>query len=375
MLFRVCVLCSKSRMNHTPRCVLFQPPNHVGLGHISRLAAIALCLRGQEPSIRVPFAVEGASHQLLESLALPFISIPSAHVLYKTADWSAWTVRERHGIALEISRAILKTVAPGLIVFDCFPSIAMVSAAIERGIPMALCLREMRDTAAHLATMSKFAHHIQAVLVPHGEGTITAEEPWRSRMHFVGNVVRPPAPAGVATQRYSIVITGGGGGQRRTVDFYNLALDAVAILRRQAANEAANFDCLLVTGPLFSEWLELRLADGVRVLPYAPSLPSLLASASLVVCRAGYNTVAEVSEAGVQAICVPARCAYDDQHARAARNAQLDSRFAVFNSKDPAALAAVMREALSAPVVPPVAQASNGGSAAARILIGLLPSR
>ena len=93
MPFVARVLSSRSRMNRKPHCILFQPPNHVGLGHISRLAAIALCIRKQEPSIRVQFAVEGGSHQLLESLGLPFISIPSAHVLYKTSDWSEWSVR------------------------------------------------------------------------------------------------------------------------------------------------------------------------------------------------------------------------------------------------------------------------------------------
>jgi UDP-N-acetylglucosamine:LPS N-acetylglucosamine transferase len=357
-------------MSRKPRCILFQPPNHVGLGHISRLAAIALCIRQQEPSIRVQFAVEGGSHQLLESLGLPFISIPSAHVLYKTADWSEWSVEERNGIALEISRAILKSVAPDIVVFDCFPSLAMITAAIERGTPMVLTLREMKETAAYLATIQKFADKFVAVIVPHDPGTITAEPPWQSRIHFVGNVVRPAVP-GEAAPRYPIVITGGGGGRPRTVDFYSLALDAVAILRRDTADTG----CLLVTGPLFTEWLELRLVDGVRVLPYAPNLPSVLAAASLVICRAGYNTIGEVSQAGVRSICIPVKSGYDDQLARAAQSARSDARFAVFDQTDPTALAALMRRALAEPAVPVTVRASNGGPAAARILIDLLPTR
>src|SRR5712692_8568803 len=119
-------------------CILFQPPNRIGLGHINRLAAIALCVREVASDIRVPFAVEGYSHQLLEALGLPYLSIPSAHTLFKSDSWNCWSQAERQGLALEISRAILARLAPGLLVFDCFPYVAIATAAIQTGVPMVL---------------------------------------------------------------------------------------------------------------------------------------------------------------------------------------------------------------------------------------------
>ena len=92
--------------------VLFQPPNHIGLGHVNRLSAIALALRQIDSSIRTPFVVEGASHVLLEALGLPHLPLPSDHELYETGRWAAWPTRDRSSLVGEISRAILKTVQP-----------------------------------------------------------------------------------------------------------------------------------------------------------------------------------------------------------------------------------------------------------------------
>src|SRR2546423_5965775 len=150
-----------------PPCILFQPPNHVGLGHISRLAAIALHVRQIAPAVRVPFAVEGSSHQLLESLGLPFLPLPSGHDLFKTECWQPWSREERTGLALDLSRTILERLAPQVVVFDCFPFPAMAAAARERRVHMVLCLREMKDLASHLETLRGLEPHIEALLIPH----------------------------------------------------------------------------------------------------------------------------------------------------------------------------------------------------------------
>jgi hypothetical protein len=42
--------------------VLFQPLNHIGLGHINRLAVITLALHELDEGIRTPFVVEEPGH-------------------------------------------------------------------------------------------------------------------------------------------------------------------------------------------------------------------------------------------------------------------------------------------------------------------------
>jgi hypothetical protein len=64
--------------------ILFQPSNGIGLGHISRLIAIALAIRDKAPSARLPFLLEGGSHSLLETASLPYLSLPRGETLYGT---------------------------------------------------------------------------------------------------------------------------------------------------------------------------------------------------------------------------------------------------------------------------------------------------
>ncbi len=354
-----------------PPCILFQPPNHVGLGHISRLAAIALSLRRLEPAVRVPFAVEGSSHQLLESLGLPFVPLPSAHDLFKNGAWQPWTGDQRNGLALDICRAILARLAPQVVVFDCFPFMAMATAAVERRIRMVLCLREMKDTAAHLDTLRRLQPHLDAVLLPHDCASGSVPEPWRSRVRLVGTIARPAERPPVGEQAPRIVVTGGGGGGAGVVDFYNLALQALAEFRALRPG----VECLLVAGPLFLDWRSLRLVDGVRVLPFAADLPSLLASADLVICNAGYNTTAEVAQAGAPTICIPAERYYDDQHARAEQYAREHPLFRVWRGPGSAGLASVIRESMDSGPPGPPPPAPPGGPRAAQFLLDFLYSR
>jgi predicted glycosyltransferase len=121
---------------------------------------------------------------------------------------------------------------------------------------------------------------------------------------------RPPGDAGRAPH---VVITGGGGGYPGTVAFYNLALEACARLR----TSLPAIEPVLVSGPLFHEWLDLRLVDGVRLLPFDPHLNGRIAAADLVICQGGYNTLAEIAALGVPALCVPAERQSDDQFERA----------------------------------------------------------
>ena len=352
----------------SPRsCILFQPPNHVGLGHISRLAAIALCVREICPGINVLFAVEGDGHGLLDALGLPYLSIPSAHALFKSSAWNSWTQAERRSLALEISRAILVTLSPRLLVFDCFPYLSMARAAIQVGVPMVLCLREMKDTAGHLSIMSELAPHFAAVLAPHDPQAIDAPEPWRSKMHFVGRIARPPQHSPAGNTQGRIVVTGGGGGGRRMVNFYNLVLEALA----QARREDPHLECMLVTGPLFTDWRELRCVDGIKILPFVADMPELFASADLVISSAGYNTAAEVESAGVRAIFVPAPRSHDDQQARAERQARENPHLHVFRGKTATEMLALIHQCLGGSP-PPRGAPPVGGYRAAQLLIDWL---
>jgi len=286
-------------------------------------------------------------------------------------------VGTRHQMVTEVASTLLKVLRPELIVFDCFPHPALMQAAYRQGgISAAICLRVMKDMSGHFREIRNVGARVQAILIPHVEGECEVPDDMRSRTCFTGPITRPlPAlPAPVARSpgdgaRF-VVISGGGGGYPGTVTFYNLALEAFV----RARQKMPGIEGLLVTGPLFHDWWQLRTVEGVRVMPFDPHLASTLARADLVVSQAGYNTIAELRALGVPALCVPADRDSDDQFKRAAEAAS-DGRLRTYTENDPQTLARLMIDMLSDTAVrarPAAIAAPSGATLAADTLLRLL---
>lgn len=325
--------------------IIFQPPNRIGLGHLSRLIAIALAIREIRPDIKLPFVVAGDDHGLLEMYGLPHFALPDMYAMYQSGAWDAWPVAERHRGVTQVAAAMIEALAPGLILFDCVPHEPMAAAAVGARVPLAVCLRAMKQMAPFYDRIREYRALVRAVLLPHAPEEIDLPDDIASYATFTGPIVRPVPPVGAGDPEPPsgpfVVISGGGGGYPGTVAFYNLALRAFAHAR-------AGFPALqgvLVTGPLFRDWQSLRTLDGVRLVPFDPHLSVTMQRARLVVCQAGYNTLAEVRAYGVPAVCVPAIRDADDQFARADR-ACAEPHIRTYAGEDPRRLGGIMIELL-----------------------------
>jgi predicted glycosyltransferase len=330
----------------TPPTVLFNAPNHIGLGHIARLSAVALALREMDGNIRSIFAIEGASHALVDALGLPFVALPSGHRMHKTLDWAAWSERERSILSLQISRSLVRSINPQLAVFDCFPSRAVITAAIQHNIPAILFLREMQDFSRYLSLVKDSLEHVALILVPHDAGSFRVPEVIRMKSCFIGKVVRPfsPGPTPVRDPvRPRIVITGGGGGFPATVSFYNLAMKALIELRRSFPFLEGS----LIAGPLFREWQRLELIRGIRVIPFEADTLGAFCRADLVISASGYNTSAELEQVGVKTIFVPGPTKSDDQYTRAKQLASAHAHVECFDGSSATELARLAYNLLS----------------------------
>jgi predicted glycosyltransferase len=310
--------------------ILFQCPNQVGLGHLSRLAAIAVAVRRIDQGVRVPFVIEGGSHSFLEACGLPYLVLPQPQ--RNAVGWISWDVLERREMAIALSLVMIRQTKPDVVVFDCFPSSAFMVAASKCRVPMAMCLRKMRDLPLYFNRMKHILPLLGLILVVHESGEMDLPDDIKNKTIFVGGVARTTRLAPLSEVRksnhgtWTIVITGGGGGYPGTVDFYNLALEAILRVRRRRPLATG----LLVTGPLFKEWLSLELVDGVRVIPFDPDIVQTFLNSQLVICQGGYNTLAELATLGTEAICIPAPRKFDDQFDRVARLAQLHPHIHAF---------------------------------------------
>ena len=109
------------------RCMVFFPTNGVGLGHFTRLFAVAKRVREQDPDVEIVFVTTMAALHLLESEGIPSYHLPGSYMFndMTSAEWNAIT-EELLATVFEIHR-------PSVFVFDgAFPYRGMLNAIRSR---------------------------------------------------------------------------------------------------------------------------------------------------------------------------------------------------------------------------------------------------
>lgn len=349
--------------------ILFHAINGIGLGHVSRLRAIAVAIRNLRPTLPLLFAIEGESHGLLESAALPYVTLPPASRFEGGDD--AWARSIRGRLIGSMAAAIVEATNPQLIIFDCLPNPAFVAVAGRKKIPFAICIRKAKGMDEYFRRLRPVLEQAQIIIFPHDSTEIEVPAEFIDKSRFVGTIARQLTKAPVDPRRdhSRIVISGGGGGYPGTVTFYNLVLEAVVRCKQKVPSISAT----LVTGPLFGEWSQLKPASGVQILPFDPEISVSFNEADLVICQGGYNTVAELIALGVPVICVPASRRFDDQHERARNTAAAHEQFFTWENSDSDALATFILEVLQKPRVERVKTDDfRGANVAAEILLNCL---
>jgi UDP-N-acetylglucosamine--N-acetylmuramyl-(pentapeptide) pyrophosphoryl-undecaprenol N-acetylglucosamine transferase len=353
-----------------PRCeIVFQAINSVGLGHISRLTAIASALREASPTTKVALVADGGDHGILAGSNVPLLAAPP----YPQDDapvsaWEPWSVGERQWLATRIAESLLDHLQPRLVVFDTFPNIAFWTAAADRRIPYAVVLRKMKGDTTFTTTRSLLRHAV-SILLPHDRGELVVPADLAPKTVFVGSIVRAPRfdPSRPEASPIDVLITGGGGGFRGTTEFYQAAIAAFARWRSRQPRLTG----LLVMGPLFGDATALVPTPGLVVVHAIADLSRLFADAGVVVCQAGYNTMAELAAIGVRTICVPAPRVLDDQRSRAEALAAVHPWIKVCAACSAEDLDAAYAALLAGPS-PERGDAPTGAATAASHLLGLL---
>jgi predicted glycosyltransferase len=302
--------------------VLFQVPNQIGLGHMNRMACVALALRELDPAVNFLFVVEGSSHGLLESFGLPCLSLPTPYEVDSSGAWGNWIDSKKVSLMQGLVNSIIEQTSPDLMVYDCFPSEYFVRAACAGHIDTIICIRKMKDFRqyANDRRVTPVLDSDAAILIPHLRGEFSLPQDLASRATYVGPIVKPlpidPVPVHIRFElvgKQVILISAGGGGHRDTTAFFNFCLAAFAEARIDNENLAA----ILVTGPLFHDWHKLMLTSNVRICPFDPDFTSNCATADLILSQAGYNSVNELATLAAPTILIPATRGFDNQFERA----------------------------------------------------------
>lgn len=184
------------------------------------------------------------------------------------------------------------------------------------------------------------------------------------RLTYTG-LVAGPAPVPLAAPAPEVVISAGGGA-------VGAALIETALAARPLSRLAGARWCV-ITGPNVPAALQPRLADatreGVETCGYRADLPAMLRSCRVSVSQAGYNTVADVLQAGCRAVLVPyAEGGETEQGQRAGRLAELGLVQALDpRDLDARTLASAMDRALDMPRGGPLPELDGATQTAAAL--------
>lgn len=220
------------------------------------------------------------------------------------------------GVGYFQARALLKRLRPSVVVgFGGYPSVPTVLAAQHMGIPTVI--HEQNSLAGRAnRLLARKARQI-AVSFDDTRGFDKADE---ARIVHTGNPVRMavqalrnvPYPELRDDGSFRLLITGGSQGASI---FGQILPSAIASLpASMRARIRIDQQCRLADIEVVRAAYQ-NLGVNADLAPFFTDLPARLASAHLVICRAGASTVAELMAAGRPAILVPYPDAKDNHQA------------------------------------------------------------
>jgi predicted glycosyltransferase len=292
-----------------------------GMGHLNRTLLLARSLKKAEPDAEVSFIVESPAFGLVARSGFEVLKIPDPmHELGRFALGG-----RRAELEAELVERMVRERRPQGMLIDFMVNPGLFGRLRDLGCKVIVVLRRLHGLAMRELGSDPSAGLVDAWLLPHEEDEFLPGEipaALMPRCRFTGPLVRgldegrvPEVRsryAGKDTQALVLVAAGGGGWP----DSVRLAEEARAAVRG-LREERPGIQAVVVYGPLYSGALPPD-EPGIRSVRFEPDLPEMMAAADLVICSAGYNSVAEVLASGTSGVLVPLSSpGQDDQYLRA----------------------------------------------------------
>ncbi|MBI1747022.1 MAG: UDP-glucosyltransferase [Acidobacteria bacterium] len=351
--------------------VIFYAVNGLGIGHLTRLLAIARRLRRRAADAEILFLTSSEADHLIYQEGFPAIKFPSK------------TIRAEVGLkkrtfletCMPVAWNVISSFRPDVIVVDTFPqgSLQELIPVLHWSPKMVFVFREQKLERVADPEFQQLLRYYDHILVPHAEGefdpqcvgiplTFTGPILIRDREELlVRREVRRQLE--LPDNRRIVYCTFGGGGDehaRRVFQWVHHTL-------------SARKDCFLVTanGPL-SRGLTAMSQDNAQLF-YFPAM-ELFPAFDVAISAAGYNTCNELLYAGVPSIFIPFERDLDDQTLRADRIEKAGAGVRLDTLTEKALNYAFDRLLAEAPTLSEKARAwipANGAGEAARVIAEL----
>jgi predicted glycosyltransferase len=349
--------------------VLFYVQHLLGIGHLTRASRIARALI--DSGMQVTLVTGGMPVPGFPGPDIPHISLPPVAaqegafkglVDENGQSVDAAFLDARAGLLLKAYRRL----KPDIVMIEAFPfgrrqmrfELLPLIDAIEATQPKPLLVASLRDILQKRTRLDRDQETVDLVrqrfdlVLVHGDPTFAAlgdsfalADQISDKVAYTGLVSPPPPPAPV--ERFEIVVSAGGGAVGKDLVLAALgAATALPELDRWCITTGPNlpqadFDRLTALAPA-----------NVQLVRFRSDLASLMLGAQLSVSQAGYNTVAEILQAGCRALLVPYAAQGETEQADRAALLERAGRVSVLPEADlsSANLTCAIRQTLAQPV-------------------------
>jgi len=284
-------------------------------GHVSPLLALADCLRRRDPrvDILVLGTTEGLEARIVPERGYDFATVPKVPLPRRPSkDLLRLPVNLRRAVAAA-ERAIDRVGAEVVVGFGGYVSTPAYLAARRRGVPIVVHEQNARAGIANKVG-ARLSSHVavtfpstkltggRVIGMPLRREIVTLDRAARREEARVGLGLREDLPV--------LLVTGGSLGAKRLNDAFSAS---VATLRD------AGVQVLHATGA-GKEFVATGGDESVPyvVMPYVDRMDLAYAAADTVVCRAGANTVCELTAVGLPGVYVPLPIGNGEQRLNAA---------------------------------------------------------
>jgi len=284
-------------------------------GHIYPALSVAECLAGDD--VLYVGAADGPEAQIVPRAGVAFRSVPSRKLSRRPSPAAAAALAVSAWGVLK-GAALLRSWKPDVVLgTGGYASAGVMFAAVLLRIPTVVhesnaVPGRVNRLLGRWCTRVALVYEAAAPAFPAGKVVLTGQPVRRDLL--AGNPGAARREYGLDPDRPLLVVTGGSGGARTLNEATRAALPALL---------AAGVQVVLATGraqwEAFAAGLPDPLPSGYRPVPYVDAMPSLLAAATLVVCRGGASTLAEVTALGLPAVVVPYPFAVADHQTHNAR--------------------------------------------------------
>ncbi len=283
-------------------------------GHIYPALSVARCLAGDE--LLYVGTAEGPEASIVPAAGVPFRSVPSRKLSRRptpgaiaAAAVSAWGVLR--------GAALLRSWRPQVVLgTGGYASAGVMFAAALLRLPTVvheanLVPGRVNQLLARLVTRVAVTYEASAGSFPAGKTVVTGM-PVREDL-LTADPDRARAALGLDPGRPLLLVSGGSGGAQTLNRAVLAALPGLAELDLQVVHQ---------TGKSHHEAVLREVGTPppfYRPLAYVNDMPALLQASTLILCRGGSSTLAEVTAVGLPAIVVPYPFAVADHQTGNAR--------------------------------------------------------